>query len=76
MVHLVYISGIAFLLYVAFITFFRDFAKRQWEKGRIYFMPEDLRSFVIVYKVTVIIMLLILIYGYVSFLLGIPITPS
>jgi len=70
MAHFIYILSIAFLLYVAFITFFRDHAKHQWEKGRIFFMPEDLRSFVIVYKVTVVLVLLIMIYLYISYLRG------
>ena len=77
MMHFISISSIAFLLYVAFITFFRDFAKHQWEKGNARFtpLPQDLRSFVIAYKVVLIMVLLIVIYVYVSFLLGIPIPP-
>jgi len=76
MMHFVSILGIAFLLYIAYLTFFKNFAKHQWEKGRILFLPEDLHSFVIAYKILVVMALLLMITMYILVLKGVSLTPQ
>ena len=70
--HLVMIPIIIWFSYLVYAAFFTDLAERNWEKK--YFMlilPEDLPSYVRLFKALVVFMLLSIITIYVLAITGV-----
>jgi hypothetical protein len=70
--HFVFIPGILFLLFITYIAFFKDLAKKHWEFISRFasFMPGGFRLFSVVFKTIVIVALVLTIAFYIQALKG------
>jgi hypothetical protein len=66
------ITIIVILIYAVYAAWFKDLGKRQWEQGgrNLPFMPDDQRTFIIVFRVLVTLTLLSFIMYYILSLTG------